>query len=442
MTYRFEKGTVYTDRKLVVLKQRVPAADWKAYKKWTDAINLGFDMYIQLVRAGGKGQAASKGTAAGHVSSEEVETLITQAFSALQKSDVQTAERLLKKARSDDPQARRLYTAEGWLAIERGKPNEAVDDFNKELAAYPRAYEVYTALARAQVMRKDKAAAEAALRQWAAEVPTAVDPEEQLASMLMNDNQAPEAVEAATKALANAGKDNHTLLEELQLLLGQAQLKADMKDKGEATLTALLKETDSPLIMNDASYELSNADLDLPLDEEKCRLALKKMDAETQSWTLDEMPATLAQKSSLLVAAWDTMGWILFREGKFQEAKSYIQPAWLNQHHDEVKGHLDQVDDKLGVAHDASGKKQDQQDRTFQLGEYKGPKVTAEYRLLLTHGKAERVAATGDKSVPEAESLLRQASFAQLFPAGSDAKLVRTGFVNCGSGKCELVLEP
>ena len=40
-TYRFDKGTVDATRVIAVLKQKVPVADLKVYKKWADDANLG-----------------------------------------------------------------------------------------------------------------------------------------------------------------------------------------------------------------------------------------------------------------------------------------------------------------------------------------------------------------------------------------------------------------
>ena len=54
----------------------------------------------------------------------------------------------------------------------------------------------------------------------------------------------------------------------------------------------------------------------------------------------------------------------------------------------------------------------------------------------------ERVEATASKTIAGAEDMLKQVDLTTLFPAGSDAKLVRTGMVNCYGGKCFLVLEP
>jgi hypothetical protein len=51
MTYRLENGTVYADRKIVVLAKKVPVSDWREYKALVDMVNPGKERYIQLVSA-------------------------------------------------------------------------------------------------------------------------------------------------------------------------------------------------------------------------------------------------------------------------------------------------------------------------------------------------------------------------------------------------------
>ncbi len=83
--------------------------------------------------------------------------------------------------------------------------------------------------------------------------------------------------------------------------------------------------------MNDAAYELADANVELPLAETTARAALDKMEAESEGWTLDEKPQTLASKTRLIEATWDTVGWIYFREGKLAEAEEWVKAAWLNR---------------------------------------------------------------------------------------------------------------
>lgn len=439
-TYRFSNNTLYTERKITILQQKVPVADWKAYKKWTEAINLGYENYVQLIRPGADGKPLPAGTAGTHTSNPEAEDLIRQAVQSTQKMDDTTAEVLLKRAKAIDPQARGLWNAYGYLAIMRGKPNEAIDDYRKELAAYPEELTTYQAIAGAQAMHHDQEGAIATLHQWIAADPANSQPQAMLAQLLLADKKPADAIPAAEQAIALLPEDKKEQNEGLHLLLGEAQLRGGAPDKGEATLVALLNSTENPGLLNDASYELAEQKRQLPLDEQKSALALSKMATESQSWTLDEAPNTLKAKTNLIVAAWDTYGWILYLEGKPAQAQPWIQAAWMNMHHSEVKGHLAEIDKTLNKPFIAP--KNDQADRTLELGSYSGSKAVAEYRVLLAHGKVERLEPAGPEQLKDVEPMLQKADFSRLFPPASDAHIVRTGMLNCVSGKCQFVLEP
>jgi tetratricopeptide (TPR) repeat protein len=252
-------------------------------------------------------------------------------------------------------------------------------------------------------------------------------------------------VQAAKDAVTRApeGAEKH---EQALLRLGDAQMKAGMKDDATATLRGLLQKTDNPEMMNDTAYELADAGKGLALDEEKERVAIERLTEETKSWTLDESPIVLKQKTQLLLASWDTMGWILYKEGKLKEALSYLEAAKMGRpdpivttHVWKVRAALAQVDTKSGADPDAG--KSEQQLRTISLGP-SGLRGVAEYRLLLSHGQVVRSELTGDDKLNGGEELLNRARMPKFFPEGSDAKLVRQGVINCVAGQCQLVLEP
>jgi hypothetical protein len=268
----------------------------------------------------------------------------------------------------------------------------------------------------------------------------------QLSQLLTADGKAAESVQAAKDAVARAPEGNNKH-EQALLMLGQAQMKAGLKEDGTTTLKDLLERTDGPEMMNDAAYELADAGKELPLDEEKVHVALERLTEETKSWTLDESPTVLKQKTQMLLASWDTMGWILYKEGKLKDAVSYLEAAKMGRpdpivmtHLWKVRAALAQADPKSAA--DADGDKSEQELRTIPLGASGGLRGVAEYRLLLSHGQIERAESTGDDKLNGGDALLKRARMAQFFPEGSDAKLVRKGMINCVAGHCDLVLEP
>jgi tetratricopeptide (TPR) repeat protein len=463
-SYRFEKGTLYSERRLVILQRKVPAEQWKVYKKWQDAIGLENEAFVQLIHTGGGeaphkagDKADSAGAPAGTAYDPKAGKLIDQAMQALRKLDDGSASSLLDQARDLNPRQQSLWWALGNLALMRGERIEALSDYHKELALHPDSFGVYAAMAQAQRMGGDKPAAEATLRTW-----TEADSSNPVASTtliatLLADGKADAALSAANAALVRLPADQRDD-PRLQLVVGQAEMKAGVDGKGVATLTALLKTTDDPSTTNSIAYLLADGNKQLALAESSERTVLDKLSVETQSWTLDEAPQTLTQKTALLVASWDTMGWILFREGKLPEAESYVEAAWLNSLRADVGEHLVEIRAAIADPGHASERekatagadkaqnpnpgKSQQELRTVSLGPAEGRTGVAEYRLLISQGKVERAEPVEVKTLVRATELLEKAKLTRLFPLESNAKLMREAMVNCHSGQCDLVFVP
>ena len=239
------------------------------------------------------------------------------------------------------------------------------------------------------------------------------------------------------------------------------------------------------------SSRLAEAHQQLPRAETTERAVLDQLASETRSWTGDEAMSTLRARTQLLAAAWDTMGRILFLEGKLAEAKPYIRAAWLTDMHPDVGGHLgdlelaehrptealrayqmaaaaisqfnafgvrlrpgsdpesSKLEENIAKAKAAGGKGVEvythndlQKLRMISLGASDDLNGTAEYRLLLSPRGFESIEPNAGKDLPGAADLLRKVKLTDYFPTGIDARLERTGFLNCFGGKCELVLSP
>ncbi len=488
-TYRFEKGTVYTERRIEVLTEKVPVAEWKIYKKFADAADLAHDQWIQLVTNEHKADKNSSG--AGDISvvnNEEAAKLVSSAYKAVQQHDLDGAKTMLEQAKNLNSNQSYLWSTYGYYEFSRGEVSESLTCYRKELELHPNRYEVNSAIANTQALLGHRAEAKETLRSWAKNDENNPQPTLSLVAMLMDDGDAASAVAAAEAGVARLPEEKKKD-ERLQLILGRAQIAAGMKEKGHDTLLTLMKTTANPDMMNDSAYELADAGLELTLAESTTRTALGKMSDESKGWTLDESPQTLLAKSRMIVATWDTMGWILYREGKLDEAESYLKAAWLNAQSVTMAEHLGELavakgrkDEalttyELGIAtispFDTMGRRKPpgadekklqgradallktgahsslhdapirlREIRTIPLGAAKGLDGVAEYRLLLSGGKVVRAEKTGTKELAGAEDRLKEAKFKEFRPAESDANLVRNGMFNCHSGVCELVLEP
>lgn len=495
VTYRFEKGTLYAERRIEVLREKVPVDDWKSYKKWADTADLGNETYVQLTRTGERagdktasGKTDEKGPPAAVATNAEAAKLIASAYREMQERHFDAAKDMMDQAKNLNAEQIWLWMGYGALAWQRGEITTATQDYEKELSLHPQQYGAYQALAQVQTIQGHRKEAEETLKKWVANDESNPVPSIRLTNMLVEDKDGAGAVAAAEAAIARLPEDKKKN-GYLQLALGSAQMMAGTKEKGRATLLAVMQAAESPELVNDSAYALADAGEAVDLADAATRTALEKMGDESKTWTLDENPQVLTGKSSYIVATWDTMGWILYREGKLDQAEDYLKAAWRNNQDGEVSGHIGELlaargrknealtayelalatfppYDMMGVkkapgekelklkakaeALKKAGAKSSTPDphialqklRTIPVGPAKGLDGTAEYRLLLSGGKVERAEAVGTKVLEGGPERLKTLDLAGFWPMGSSAKLVRNGMLNCHSGVCELVLMP
>ncbi len=488
-TYRFANGTVYGTRKVDVLLERVPVADWKSYKKFTDAIHLGSEMYVVLQRPGGETDKPGK-QKGGKASNEAAAKAVQEAATALDARDVNAATQALARAREANATEKGLWGETGMLAVQRGEMTEAVRDFQKELALHPDSTWVYGPMSMMQMALGKRDDGEVSMRKFVEANPDNKQARLTLMEALIADEKAPQAVDVGDQYLDglakdDAGRNDPAFLAEF----GKAQLQAGMAG-GAVTLVGMIKDTEDSLLLNNAAYELADANREIPAAEGAVRKSLAKLGAESQTWTLDENLATLRSKSGLIVSAWDTLGWVLYREGKLAEAKDYVQAAWMNRPSLVVGEHLGDIAAAEGDHNEAlhwyglalasvpaldengrrreegspakrvkrkmeeqkkAGGKADTKNaleevgkvRRIPLGSVSGRTgIMAEYRVLLEHGKVVGTKAVGEETSAAALALVTGKSFTHLEPNASDARLVKIMTAFCAQESCELGLQP
>ena len=488
-TYRLDKGTMYAERRVEVLLDKVPQAEWKEYSKFAEKADLGNEQYIQLTRTlavkksdakGAKSASveetgdAQTGAATAGSSSLSASESIQEAFTLLEMGKDVEALGELDKAKALNPDQSGLWGMYGSIEFHKGDLAGAAQDYQKELTLHPSQKQFYPRLVQAQLALRKKDDAKASLRQWEQADPANAAPALELGALELQDGQPEDAVHTAEEALT-ATPEGEKKNAWLELLLGRAQLRAGMKDQGHATLLALMNGTDNPGMMNDAGYELADAGLELPLVEKVTRTALDQMEAESQTWTLDESAKTLRQKTRLLQPTWDSMGWVYFREGKVKEAQEYVGASWMGRQSAEVGKHLGEIaaanGDKDGALLDymlasenpgadtkllneredalrKEGAKAQvpenaiQKMRTISIGSANRLNGVAEYKFLVSGDAVVKAKPSGDKVLAGGEERLLKAKLKGLTPAGSKGELMYIGMLNCHSGVCEVVIEP
>jgi tetratricopeptide (TPR) repeat protein len=124
-------------------------------------------------------------------------------------------------------------------------------------------------------------------------------------------------------------------------LLGNAYLNTGDTDKAiDAFEQALKLDTNNPMTWNDIAYALADKNVKLDRAEQYAQSSV----STTQSY-LRNLPAEQVVKvgplmTSSLAAAWDTLGWVYYKEGKQKEAETFIKAAWDQDQHSEIAEHL------------------------------------------------------------------------------------------------------
>ncbi len=273
--------------------------------------------------------------------------LLRQAGQAIDANHLAEARAALDRLRTLNARQPGLWAAYAVLSLREKDPGTAVVDFRKELALHPDNDPVYSPLTAALVQLNRRPEALDAARAWAAVAPADPRPVGLEVNLLLDEGQNGKALEAGTAGLARLPESaRHD--PSLQYSLGLAELRAGDKAAGAKRLVQMLSGTDDSSVRNSIAYALADAGSELPTAEATARQAIERMELESEGWSLGGGSQPLQFGTPLLVAAWDTLGWALFREGKPAEAEPYIRAAWRNVLHGTVGEHLSEVEAALG----------------------------------------------------------------------------------------------
>lgn len=459
MVFHLEQGSLVAERKLTVLRSDVPATDWKTYKAWIDKAEPYSVPFIQLIATSFKAlppetplASVSGDSAAGQSNAED---LLRQAQEQMRVKDLGKAKSLLDQVQSANPKQRDLWHGYAYIAAQRGEMFEATADLQKELAAYPDEYALYGSLAQLQHAQRDDDAALTSLRAWVAATPEDPAATAALISMLHIAKHDAEAVQVGSVTLGRLAKGDADLTM-LRLTLAEVEHSMGQKAEAATTVRPLATTVTHPNQVNTVAYFMAEGGVDLSGDETRERDMLTGLETQTTTWTLDEAPATLSGKTDLLVASWDTMGWILYLEGRPAEARPFIEAAWRNAPSDEVLQHLHKVQTALHTGPLPAEQQSEQRRRTVPLGPAKGRHGVTQVRLLFGSEGILRAELDVPPVIPGAPAqkpntspplagaidLVKTADLHAFLPANSSVRLVRNGFVNCSGESCQLVLSP
>ncbi len=197
-TYRFEGNEIIAERNIVVLKRKIPKADWKQYQSFIKDISLSGESWIQLfapakTQAHQEAELAAPAATAGSdkgaptlrvrpqplpgfqpssppasatpPADASAAELMKMANEKLRSQDWDGAEQLLNQVKAKNPKEENLWATYGFIAEAEDRDYDvAAADFRKELSLYPDNANIVYMLADAQTRGRDSAGARRTLQ--------------------------------------------------------------------------------------------------------------------------------------------------------------------------------------------------------------------------------------------------------------------------------------
>jgi tetratricopeptide (TPR) repeat protein len=536
-TYLFQGNQIIAERDIVILKQKVPKADWKSYLTFTRDISLSGENWIQLMgpevskkytpvspagtpagtppaapklekRPDGvtvvqipAGQAPRQSAPAapalpspsaspstsqpapsseGSSSDQSVGELMEQAQQQIRAGNWGGAKDALDQVKAKNPNEENLWAMYGFLAevMDVDFPG-AIADFRKELAAHTDSGAAVMGLADAQTKSGDSSGARQTLQAYFDAHPDNARLAEYLANLQTNADDKAGALKTLETATKENPDDRYLRVEMSQILVYLGRM-----EEAAAVAKSALDGSDDPGILNDGAYTLSETGIDLDIAEDASRRSIDKQEEKSAAFTTESANSGAFALSNVLIASWDTLGWILYREDKFDAALAMLLPAWRASLRAENGDHLGQLYEAEGKKKDAAeayslaqsalnknsppdvrrhiteslarlkgegatpgatvGTQALQDLRTYKIPRQNGAGGWGTFRLeVTTAGVIESQQMSGEAQIANAKPAIDAMKFPELLPPGSKAHLLRSAVVSCSMGKtCEVVLVP
>lgn len=465
-SYGFSNGQFTAQRTLDILRKTVPADQHSRYLEFTKAVSADVDVWTTF--------SLSPGTAATMTPGQQSVALTDTGWQQYQNREFIGAESSLRTAVKLDPRNSAAWNDLGLTEMAQRHLAGAETDFKSAIAADPSDPFAYNNLGRVLEQQGKLDQAEAAFHQQIGVSPRDRFAHANLGHLLLQEKRFPAAVLELQLASGIANSAS------IQYDLGEAELGAG-GDSGVAALEAAAQMQPTPLMQNNVAFSLADSGHDLALAATLAESAVSTLERELSGVQLDSLTPVQLFDTSLLGNAWDTLGWIRFRQGKLASAENYVAAAWSLTQNAAEGDHLAQIyeaqkrmdlatttyaevvalhgpdhatnrlrslaggDAEANAMRDHyAGETSDQ--RTLQLP--RPVQGTVNATLLLSFAPGAHLLEVRSRSSDPLPRNLAHAwasvKFPVEFPTGSQTRLVRLGLLSCvaGSANCVLVLLP
>jgi tetratricopeptide (TPR) repeat protein/transglutaminase-like putative cysteine protease len=355
-TCNFQDGKMLCERHLKTLLREVPVGEREDYKQFVKTVSDDYGAFIPLLSESSTPSLPQTGayspfsppgsnrqfepiakSLADLPSSlnPEAARLETEARNAMGTGNSQTAISSLYRAVAADPNFVRAWVVLGGVLLMQKQKDAAIEAFQKAMALDPTQTAIPKTLAMGLMANSQFEEAIPIWQDFIHKHPDDADGPADLAQCFVRLNRYSDA-EKQYEALMNLGGNQAFV----QAQLGSLYLRTGDREKAAASFSKLAELDPKPQTFNTVAYQMSNADLQLPLALKYAQNAVKAVEEESQKITLENLSLDDLQHIFPLAAYWDTLGWANERMTHMDLAEQYLKAAWRLTQNGVVAGHL------------------------------------------------------------------------------------------------------
>ena len=348
-TWKIEDGKLIVDREVVVLQPKLPKSRWKDYLAFTAKTTDKGEPWVSVLPP----VAASAPTAPAAVPDGFSEDTATPAEMRAEinrrehGNDWAGARKLAQRQKERFPNERYVLSMVAYIDNHDKKYDEAIAEYKAELAAHPDdVSNVVVLLGGVYFNQKRYTEGIALLQSYANRKDLSI--QNALISMLSTSGDVSGAVEKEKELIADHPADKAA-----QTNLARLLQKANRNDEAAAAAKTALAGNNDANMLNSNAYFLAEMKTELPLAESSSRRSVEMFDRMNSTGSVEEANTRAFMLSSQMIAAWDTLGYILLVENKAKSAEPYLSAAWFDMTDMEKGEHLAEAYEILGRREEA-----------------------------------------------------------------------------------------
>ncbi len=288
------------------------------------------------------------------------ETLLRDAQLEMGLGRLEQALALFDQAVELDPDHPEAWDDRGVLLFEMHRPKDAEASFRRQVRHAPRHGHAWYHLGRSLVVQGRREEAVAAFRRQLAIAPDHLPARRSLGESLVALGRASQSVPHLERVVKELPVEEPALLVDL----GRARIAAGQRKQGVADLERAVLAAEKPpafgdveadegrrdyaLVLNNAAYSLVEFGLELDQAAIWADAAIAEHGAVIRRAASGAPSAEEITVIGLLSSAWDTLGWVRFRQGRLAEAERQVAASLAIEETAEGWRHLGQIRERRG----------------------------------------------------------------------------------------------